>query len=407
MRFLSGLVGFVAIIIFSVGLVLLSPFIGYYLVTHFEFDIPNYYHLKKHISHLLTPQKVGQYGKIDEQTAYQDRWNKYHFGDVLIPLPTENPLFTVVPLLKNEGKKFSLGLELYNSVGQKISQIQFLENAFFNYSFVDQELFQIPIVEKTLQEISLQKMWRDLFNKDLQKLPTSYGEVIYGLYILHLRQNIFPENTIGFGTGPKEDVGVVEVNNANKDFSAELIMSNEAGVIYSYTLSVRKESQEAQKVRDYFYQKMDFQRGSRELSDIIYKEFKSLRYEQQAHQYGMLLLLSAWTHWTENKEFIRQMVELSEREKQNEKLLQVLYKFSLERYGTTFSQGLSNFKANEAEVELMRKIEIEQREKINSKSELKKNEDLKQNKGKDSGIEYELRKAKERQLKSSDKKLKF
>ncbi len=411
MKILSKLLSLLTILVVAAAVILVLPFGAYYIVTKMGLSIPNYYKIEGVVKTYLSPSQIRPFEFIDEQTAYRDRWKEFHFQDVLIPLPTRNPLFTVVPIVKNKKDgTIEFGLKLYNSLKREVARVYFLENSVFNYSLGTQKVYQIPIVEKTLQEIPLDKIWNDLFVKDIAVNPKSYGEVIYGVYLLEQRKKLFPKNLKGFGTIQKPNVGVVELEPPNKDFTMELVMNNEGGIIYSYLLTVRKDDIEAEKIRNYFYERIRFQRGSQDVANIVYKEFKSLDLSAQAEQEGMLYLLSAWTHWLDNQEFVRQMVELSERNGTNKQLLPVLYKFGLDRYGTTFTLGLSDVKAEDPDVELQRQIEIErmkqeiaafEAEKVREKTEEEKKTQVKED------LDYELRKAKELRKKAGKSKIKF
>ena len=174
MRFFSTIFSFLAIVIIIVGLLAVSPFVGYYAVINNFFEVP-YYKLKKLPTHYLSPKNIKKHEVIDEQTAYRERWKVFHIKDIKIPLPSRNPLYQVVPILKHhEDRKPELGLKFVDPQGNEFSRIYFLENNLFEYELGTQELFKIPLIEKTLLEIPLEKIWRDLFQKNLYAIPTSY-----------------------------------------------------------------------------------------------------------------------------------------------------------------------------------------------------------------------------------------
>jgi hypothetical protein len=368
MKAFSKLISLVAFLIAIVGFVLCTPFIYHYLILNTDIELP-YFNQVGLNKNLISPVKVNPFSTIDEQTAYQDRWRDFHMNDIYIPLPTRNPLFEVIPILKYENEKTEFGLKFFGTEGREIARVYLLENRLFDYELDEQELFKIPLIEKMLLEIPLDRIWRDIFERDLQKFPTNYGGIVYNLYLYQIRNLLFPKNALGIGKINKENTGVVNLKSPNKDFQMELISTNENELIYSYILVTARGEPESQKIRNYFLERIKFQRGSQEIADIIYKEFKSLEFSRQAHQEGMLYLLSAWTHWKENEQFMRQMVELSERSNTNDEILAVIYAYSLKRYGRTFSLREDTIGLKDPEMELERRIELEKLRKDNEKTQ--------------------------------------
>ena len=52
---------------------------------------------------------------------------------------------------------------------------------------------------------------------------------------------------------------------------------------------------------------------------------------------GMIYLLSAWSHHQDDKKFLKELIQRLERGKSSKDQLRLLYRFSLDKYGETFS----------------------------------------------------------------------
>ena len=74
----------------------------------------------------------------------------------------------------------------------------------------------------------------------------------------------------------------------------------------------------------------------------------------------MLYLFAAWTHQMDDKKFLKEMIQFLERGREHKNQLKPLYKYSFERYGTSFSLKDENRKNLEtAHERLKRKAEEE------------------------------------------------
>ncbi|MBL7665720.1 MAG: hypothetical protein JNM93_11355 [Bacteriovoracaceae bacterium] len=363
-------------VILLVTLTFISPFFLYYTILRSGVNYDSYtlpYYSSKYFlpSADLIPQSSGQ---LDEQS-----WTVFHIKDLVVPLPTKDPLLQVVLMLEqNQDPKSrdTIGLSFINDEGREFSKVYFLENALFESKFDSQKLFQIPVVVRILQSIKPHQIWHDLFTKNLNSFPTSYGEIVYNLYLLQLRQTLFPKEMESFVLNRNGKIGIVKLNSPDKDFHLELIMTFENGLVYSYLFYTNKSEPEAQKVRDMFLVNINYKSSHKDAADFIYQEFKNLSFEKQTSQVGMLYLFSAWSHWPENQNFVRQMVEYLERGHKTDRQLRTLYEYALKKYGMTFSQKAYFNKATSPEVELQRQVELEKQAELKEVQMKLKNEQM-------------------------------
>lgn len=362
------------IIIIMGGVVLVSPYYYYSKIIKENYT-SSWYSLIGRQKNINIPSKeiVADFSKLGND----DLWQKFHFMDVVLPLPVKNPFFFVSPVLKysKETTQTEFGLKLYGGDEREIAKIYFMTNRIFPSEINAQRFFQLPLVKKQLKATAKTKIWKDIFTLPINEWNIPFADMAYNLYILHLRAKILPEQFQSFSMVKGTETAIIEMESINKDYTTEILLTNKDGVIYSFVLLTEKNNNESQLVRYKLLKEVEFRSGSHYLANILYKEFKGLTYQEQVDHTGMLMLLSAWTHDMNQKEYIREMIESLEKGERNQRQLEALYAYAAERYGTTFTtRNIDGLRVND-NILLQRKVELENLKEIrdlkNKKEEVK------------------------------------
>lgn len=377
---------FLSLIILGVGALVVSPYYFYSKILKNEY-YSDWYALPNFQTKYLTPK--AQLNIEDSTMGNGDLWKQFHLMDVLLPLPVRNPFFYTSPVLKYlpDKKRTEIGLKIYDGKEREISKIYFMQNRLFPSDLSGQKFFLLPLIRKELKSVPQGKIWRDLFTKKFDHWNIPFAEMAYNLYLLHLRVKLLPPHFKSFSLVQGTDTAVIELQSTNKDYITELVLTKSQGVIYSFVLISEINNQESQLIRQKLLKETRFEGGSIYLAKVIYREFKALRYNQQIDQEGMLYLLSAWTHNSNNEDFIKEMIFYLERGQHTQRQLEALYKYAHERYGKTFStksvEGLkvSDHLNFQRQLELEKKAEeekLKEQKAIVEDKKLSKEEEVKQ-----------------------------
>jgi hypothetical protein len=352
-----------SIAVSGVGALLVTPYYYYNKIIQGDYN-STWYSVANFKKSFLVPGDSINGDSSDLGNA--DLWRKFHFMDVILPLPVKNPFLFVSPVLKysKKTKKTEFGLKLYGADEREISKFYFLSNKLFPTELNAQKLFQLPLIKNQIKNVSKEKIWKDIFSLEIDSWNIPFAQMAYNLYILHLRSRMFPEKFINYALVEGTNTAIIELYSKNKDYVSELILTNNRGVIYSFILLTEKNNNESKLVRYKLLNEVQFGGGSRRLSDILYREFKGLEYTEQIDQQGMLYLLSAWTHNTERSEYIKEMIVSLEKGTRNQRQLEVLYSFAMKKYGTTFTEKNIDDLNLEDNVLLQRNVELERKKEI-------------------------------------------
>ncbi len=344
----------------AVGLILVSPYYYYSKIIKNEYQ-SNWYSHPAFKKSFLTPSDEVEGSSSD--LGNSDLWQKFHFMDVEIPMPVHNPFFYVAPVLSfdKKTKSTNFGIRLYSEGDREISKIFFIRNRLFPDALKSQRLFKLPLIKKELKKYSKEQIWKDLFTKKIENWNIPFSKMLYNLYLIQLRSKVLPDKFKSYSLVKDTSTAIIELESLNKDYTTEMILTYSRGLIYSFLLLTEKDNKESALVRYKFLNEVSFQGGSRRLAQILYLEFKGLNYKDQLDHKGMLYLLSAWTHEMNESNYIREMIENLEKGNKNQRQLENLYRYALDRYGKTFTRKeVDNLDVND-EVLLNRKVELERR----------------------------------------------
>jgi hypothetical protein len=323
-----------------------------------------WYSLRSFQDNYTTPNKSRDlnFQKISDERL----WKNFHFKNQMIPIPVRNPFYFVAPVLKftPNNKNTEFGISIFNASNDVISQVYFLPKINFPSAARSQKLFEFPIVLNYLKSIKQEKIWKDLFTKDISDWNIPYEEMVYNLYLLEIRSHLFNKRTMKYYYLDNVEKAVIQVEHKNQDYISEVVMTRRGENIYSFIMVSQKENKEAKNLRFKFLSDMEFVDTTPTLADIIYKEFKGLEHNRQTDHEGMLYMLSAWSHAQSRLEFIKVAIGFLERGAENQKQLSPLYSYMFKRVGKTFAKkGILGLELD-SDVKLKHMIELEREKKI-------------------------------------------
>lgn len=320
------------------------------------YAIPNYNPL------WLKPVEVESIPPYKED--YAQLWKEFPLRNAQIPLPVRHPLFQTIPMIESAGEKKTpqIGISILNPTGREISRVYTLPLSISPDHSQGQDLFKLPFVRNRILKYSPEKLWSDIFTYEIKVSSKTLEEMIYDLYLLHVRSKILPAGTLRYGMISENKV-LIELTSKDKDYIVELIMTFNSGRIYSYVLRTEKNNDESRKLRSKFLENISFNPVDTAMGKFLYKEFKQLNFARQVDQEGMLYLLSAWSQETNNEELMKEMIFYLERGRNNHLQLKPLYKFASRQFGKTFSTKKLFNEDDDQNLALQRKIEIEAVEK--------------------------------------------
>jgi len=113
------------LIISGATIVVVSPYYYYNKILNNDYD-SKWYSLPEFKKSYLTPG--GLIEGDSKELGNADLWQKFHFMDVVIPMPVKNPFFYVSPVLNydEESKSTSFGLRLHSESNRDISKLYLL-----------------------------------------------------------------------------------------------------------------------------------------------------------------------------------------------------------------------------------------------------------------------------------------
>lgn len=353
-----------------------------------------YYQIENYKSFYLRPVPVEEIPPYKED--YSQLWRNFPVGNTKIPLPVRHPLFQTVPMIESTGKSNAphIGMIILSPNDREISRVYALPTALSQDYSQGQDLFKLPFVRNKILKLQLDKVWRDVFTFQIEVKSKSLDEMIYDLYILHLRSKILPKETVRYGL-LKDNQALVELASRDKDYSIELIINYDSGTLYSYVLKTEVNNQESRKLRSKFLENVSFTPVDAAMGKILYTEFKQLNFARQVDQEGMLYLFSAWTQNTDSVEMLKEMIFYLERGRNKGLQLRPLYKFAMKHYGKTFTTRNIFNEHEDPNLVLQRKIEIENIEKTQNAIREKEKPPLEAELTPDEKMNLYLKKAKE------------
>lgn len=361
MRWLLG-------IVLTIGLAVIGGYIflkGYPYQLYSSWidgkDWNRYYRIPNYSDSLL---KAGSFEEISPyEEDYSQLWREFPLQNATVPLPVRHPLFQTVPVIdsKNAKKPPLLGMTILSPNGRELSRLYTLPMTLYHDHSQGQDLFKLPFVRNRILKLDREKLWKDLFSFEIKIHSKSLDDMIYDLYILHLRSKYLPPGTVKYGLIKNGQQALIEIASKDKDYIMEFVLTNNSGSIYSYLLKTERNNSDSIKLRSKFLEGISFHPIDPAMGRFLYKEFKQLNFARQVDQEGMLYLFSAWSQDLDSQDLLKEMIFYLERGKNRGAQLNPLYKYALRKYGKTFTTKVSGGEDDgDAEIKLQRNIEMEE-----------------------------------------------
>lgn len=322
-----------------------------------------YYEITNYRKEFLSPVELDEIPEYKEE--YPELWKDFPLRSLMLPLPVRHPFFFTVPIIEFDKnvKSVQIGMSFLGSNSRENSRIYALPAGVQKDYATGQELFKLPYVKNRLLKKSPEAVWKDVFSRTLTVDDGPVDEMIYDLYLLHIRSKILPKETIRYGLVPNTSTAIIALESKDKDYAIELVLIPDRGSLYSYVLRTEKNNEESRKLRAKFLTSITFSPSDKAMARILYTEFKQLNFSRQVDQEGMLYLFSAWSQDTSNEDLLREMIFYLERGSKYPKHLESFYKYAMAKYGKTFTSRSVFSGEEDLNISLQRKIELEKLEK--------------------------------------------
>lgn len=374
---LSLIIG--AILCLFVGLVAFAPYHFTSVAMNDGLAMP-FLNLDKPARELV---ELGDYDwKGDIAESEGDKfWDTYQLGEVLLELPSRHPLYLMGPNIISEGKTDIFGLNYLDHSARVLVEIRPESSIEWETHIGLDPIFNLPIFVSYLQKIGREQIWKDIFTRevvdplahikgisDLTKVfDRSYEEMLYDLYILTQRERYLPKGKIRFALDEKGQ-GRIEIDRTSevgeqRIYRDEWVYISRLGRIYRFHLRSRINNVAASVLRNHLLGKIEYKPSDPDLTKLMHARFQKLDLKDKIGQEGLTLLYCAWSHSPDQKEFLRELIQYSERGEKNEGLIGSLYNYAFKKYGTNFSQ-MSDKLLETASERLKRKMKEDEQKEI-------------------------------------------
>lgn len=341
-----------------------------------------------------------------------NKWNTFHYRDFSLPLPLRHPEYITLPYIFSEKGEDFIGLKIISPKGDEL--LKFVQSKPFRFDFSrgNNKVFYLPIYEQQILAKNKEDLWAELFTRNISTdylwaknekemmaffLDIKHQDLVLNLYVLYLRHQFFASSTQLIHYEPLRKIGIADdsSHDLGKAWKKEIWYFFSEGLVYSMTIFYNGQEQSAIRAKNEIFYNINLLPTFEASSITLYNEFQSLPYQRKIDQEGMIYLMSAWTHVTHNKQFLRQMIQFLERGKENALHLTSLYEYSLRHYGTSFSSISKEYQEREEpSAKLERKMQEELQKEINEAKN--SGPDSEGNfKNEDEKVQYYLKKAKE------------
>lgn len=321
-----------------------------------------YYRISNYDKKFLKPLPLDELPSYEED--YPQLWKEFPLRNSLVPLPTRHPLYQISPVIELKRKEDAptIGVAFLNPVGREISRLYTVPTSLLPDFSLGQDLFKLPLARNRIMKRNLDELWKDIFSYEIVPKSKSLGEMIYDLYLLHVRSKFLPAGTLRYGLIHNGNQAVIELPSADQDYKLEVVLTQQSGSIYSFMLRTEKDNKESLKLRSKLLQSVSFSPPDAAMGRILYTEFKQLSFARQVDEEGMLYLFAAWSQSPLEVEFLKEMIFYLERGRKS-RILSLLYQYAFRKYGKTFTTRNIFTEEVSPEITVQRKIEIEAMER--------------------------------------------
>ena len=205
----------------------------------------------------------------------------------------------------------------------------------YHYPFDENKLFSLPYFKEMIMGLDPLKIWQDIFSKDLtlglkQLFQTSYTELAYNLFILSLRENMFPEKTEQISYLVGRGLGLIRVKSSKN--REEIIFLLKDDHVHALKITTNLDEKAGPRYREVLLRTIAFPVGG----ETPYAIFEKLPWDRKVEQEGAIYLYASWSHDPDNPEFLKAMFRYFKRKKENTIFIKPLQDFAFRKYGNNF-----------------------------------------------------------------------
>ena len=293
--------------------------------------IPTYLYKKKldkEISSFSREILKGEQLLLDKKDESVHTWKNFHFSHFILPLPIRHPSFRLTPLIHFK-KNPSLGMEFIDP--KKRSLLKFKIGRFVPFSspLHKKKIFHSRVFREYMLKKTRKNIIEDLFSKDLlhiEKKP-SYKELIYNLFILQMRKDLFPSNARKVYYLPWNQTGVITIDSPKKTRVDQIWYAFTGDGFKTISIQWKKNDRDAISFKKKIMKIFRYKKISLEKSKKYYEIYKSLPYKTKIDQEGLMYLLLAWSHEPKKQDYVREMIFYMEKGEKNFSILLPLYRY--------------------------------------------------------------------------------
>ncbi len=362
-----------------VGLVAFAPYHFTSVAINDGLSMP-FLNLEKIDRSLVELQEYDMGAPVAE-TESQELWDSYQMGDLKLELPSRHPLFLMGPHIISKGEEEKFGLKYLDRNGRVLLELMPEGSQKWETHIGLDAIFNLPIFVSYLQNIGRDQIWRDIFEHkvvdplaevhsigDFSKLfDRSYEQMLYDLYILTQRERYLPKGQVRLALDQKNqawiEVDHSEMVGEERIYREEWVLVSRLGRIHRFLIKSRINNVSSSLLRSHFLRSLEYRPSDPDLTKIMHSRFQKLDLKAKTGQEGLTLLYCAWSHSPDQKEFLREMIQYSERGEKNEGLIGSLYNYAFKKYGTNFSQ-IGDKLLETASERLKRKIQEDEEREI-------------------------------------------
>jgi hypothetical protein len=286
--------------------------------------------------------------KIDEFLAQNERrWKSFHFGNYKVPLPLQHPTLDLLPVIKDRKGEAYFGGDIIDR--KNSHKFKFIAGDKLNvdYQLDKQKLFGLPIFKENLETIPKNKFFKILFSHDvhLKKIDKKsklshmrslwnipYSDLVFNLFVINARKEIFPEKLTGFTFYPEKEMGVIETDDENPNYYNEILYILEGDDIYTFKYRVKKGDLMADAIRTRFLRILKFEKSYEDKRIEAYNDYRTLTYAEKISSVGFTYLYVGFTHVPDDQTYYSAMIRDLEKRPDNARLLTPLYEYGKKKF---------------------------------------------------------------------------
>jgi hypothetical protein len=260
-------------------------------------------------------------------------WLDYHIFDSVLSLPARHPNLKMKTILywDKHTQLSQLGLNIHDLSGRSLIDMIVLRGTKIDLTqkpdYLNRKWF-----DNYFENFLEHEYWKLIFSKKLNEWEEDPLAIVTGLRVLGHRKKLFPSSSGRFSFWEEKSMGIVGLENKNKDTKTFIFMQKIGKLIFPILMEINNRDKSAMELAKQILRQWRFEPRSQEIGEFLYKQFLRLDKEQKFSSEGALLLASSWTHNEYNPKYPRIFLLFS-RKTSTEQVLLGLNNYLMDRYG--------------------------------------------------------------------------